>query len=482
MFNKTIKLSAQNAERTWGKAYGLFSCILQKRQLKTGAELGVAYGGHCEEILKNTSVTRLYGIDPYRHLENYDDPMNVSQERFDEIRTFVKGRLKPYKNRFQFIRKTAQAAVDSVPDNLDFIYIDADHSYQSVANDLKTWFTKVKDYGIIGGHDYGHPNFPGVKQAVNEFFGRFDWKIHEEGEGVWWVEKPPLNISFIIPAYNCANTIQEATASILKTNFTKGDEVVIVDDASTDQTYKIAKQITEKHSNIKVQQHLFNQGGGAARNTAVDHAQNTLIFCLDADNILAPGSIKKLKDHFLTSGADIASFEKLLYFKDSIKKITHTWKFPQKTTTIAGSLSHIKIPGASGNYLFTKSSWQETLGYPEFAGALDTWGFYIRQLVNGAKVVILPSSYYYHRFGHNSYWVREFKRKNTSLTALQIIIPFIDLIDEKSIDYMFSKKGRLCWFDNREKKPIKLREVKPKRQSKSNNLIQNFRKVFANKI
>jgi len=52
--------------------------------------------------------------------------------------------------------------------SLDFIFIDADHTYESVKQDIISWRPKLKDEGIMAGHDY---NEPSVKKAVKEMFG-----------------------------------------------------------------------------------------------------------------------------------------------------------------------------------------------------------------------------------------------------------------------------------------------------------------------
>ena len=45
-----------------------------------------------------------------------------------------------------------------------------------------------------------------------------------------------MNISFFIPAYNCAKTVTESVISILETNFQEGDELIVVNDCATDNT------------------------------------------------------------------------------------------------------------------------------------------------------------------------------------------------------------------------------------------------------
>ena len=61
-------------------------------------------------------------------------------------------------------------------ESLDFVFLDADHAYESVSRDIDAWRPKVKRGGLLAGHDYIHwPSPPfGVVRAVNERFKRFD--------------------------------------------------------------------------------------------------------------------------------------------------------------------------------------------------------------------------------------------------------------------------------------------------------------------
>jgi len=455
LYTEVIK-HAQEAERTWGSSYGLFSKLINKNYFQTGVEIGVAFGGHSEAILTKTEVKKLYGVDPYMHMDDYNDPMNVSQEKFDEIYNFAVNRLKRFGKRYILIRKTSVNAALSIKEQVDFVYIDGDHSYKGIFSDLCTWFCKVREGGIIGGHDYGRQDLIGVKKAVDEFFRRFSWKIHEEGEGVWWVKKEKLNISFIIPAFNCEKTIKKTVHSIVNTNMEIGDEIVIVDDYSIDNTPDVLNYLSKRFKNISIYKHYLNKGGGAARNTAIEHARNQLIFCLDADNILEKKSIQEIKKYLINNGLDSASFKNILYFKDNVNKITHSWTLSPSIVTLQDYFSKYAVPGSSGNYLFTKESWQRAGGYLDYTFLLDTWSFGLRQIISGSKVGIMPFLHYYHRYGHASYWVRECKTKNVSLIALQIIIPYLNLIDNNDVEYIMSKKGRYIWFDNLEKRPIKI--------------------------
>jgi glycosyltransferase involved in cell wall biosynthesis len=266
------------------------------------------------------------------------------------------------------------------------------------------------------------------------------------------------NISFFIPAFNCEATLQESVESIMEGNFSEGDEIIIVNDGSTDRTETIMNEVSEKYLNsIRMIKHPRNKGGGAARNTAVEHAKHDLLFCLDADNILVPGSIPRLKECMLHAGMDAASFHEVHYFIGSKNHVVNKWTYKLGTVTLADLLSTHLHPGSSGNYMFTKESWQRAGGYPEYSGALDTWGFALNQLATGSKIAVMPNSFYYHRQGIESYWIRESRKGKISLTAIQLLIPHLDLISVSDVDYIFSPAGRNVWFQNLDSRPIRLK-------------------------
>ena len=266
------------------------------------------------------------------------------------------------------------------------------------------------------------------------------------------------DISFFIPAYNCAVTVAESVDSIMQTNFSVGDELVIVNDCSTDNTAAVLDGLKAKYPHINVITHKHNRGGGAARNTAIENSKNELLFCLDSDNVLEKDSIAKLKAYLVANNADVVAFQHLHYFSESTNKIDTVWTVNEGVFSRQDLFSKSFSPGGGGNYLFTKKSWLKAGGYPEYAGALDTWGFGLRQLMSGSKMMVLKDSYYFHRLIENSYYLRDAwsRRRSVSVRALQLVIPYLDYFDKKDIDYLFSKKGRYVWFEDMEKRPIKV--------------------------
>jgi Tfp pilus assembly protein PilF len=72
--------------------------------------------------------------------------------------------------------------------SVDFCFIDGDHRYKAVSEDLRCWFPKIRPGGLIGGHDYVGPDSSlGVKQAVDEFFPR---PVRVSGKS-WLVRREP---------------------------------------------------------------------------------------------------------------------------------------------------------------------------------------------------------------------------------------------------------------------------------------------------
>jgi hypothetical protein len=70
----------------------------------------------------------------------------------------------------------------------------------------------------------------------------------------------------------------------------------------------------------------------------------------------------------------------------------------------------------------------------------------------------LPGTFYYHRYGHESYWMREASNGKLSLKALQVLIPYLSLFDIEDINYMMAEGTRDTWFDNLEQRPIRLKQ------------------------
>lgn len=189
-----IVIMSQGAQEGWGKMYyHVLPKLIEENGFKVGAEVGVAYGGHSESILRNTSVEKLYSIDPYSLEYNntdgytFPDGKNFTQPDYEELYVFALHRLRnQFGKRSEFIRLSSSAAFAQLKnETLDFVFIDARHTYHDLWTDIYLWSKLVKPGGIIAGHDYGHESYPGIKQAVDEHFDN----VNLEDGFVWWTKK-----------------------------------------------------------------------------------------------------------------------------------------------------------------------------------------------------------------------------------------------------------------------------------------------------
>ena len=104
-------------------------------------------------------------------------------------------------------------------------------------------------------------------------------------------------VSVIIPAFNEENTIGLTLDSILKSEYPKSKlDIFVVDDGSTDNTYKIAKRYEIK--GIRVFKMPKNSGKGAALNFGIPKAKGEIIFTMDADTTVRFDSLKKMVRYF----------------------------------------------------------------------------------------------------------------------------------------------------------------------------------------
>jgi predicted O-methyltransferase YrrM len=83
--------------------------------------------------------------------------------------------MNPVENYYTPLRMTSYEASKFFENqSLDFVFLDASHEYEDVKKDIINWIPKIKPGGILAGHDYGCPNFEGVKRAVDEELKNFE--------------------------------------------------------------------------------------------------------------------------------------------------------------------------------------------------------------------------------------------------------------------------------------------------------------------
>jgi predicted O-methyltransferase YrrM len=163
-------------------------------------EVGV-FDGHYSEILcqKNPSA-KIYAVDPWEIYGGYrDHKFKSSMER---AYNSAKSKLAPHN--CEIVKKfSVDAAKDFKDGSIDAVFIDGNHSYDYVKQDIELWAPKVGVGGIVSGHDYyvfKHSHNVGVIKAVDEFVAANGYKLEltdwdkkaeftDDRQPCWWFKK-----------------------------------------------------------------------------------------------------------------------------------------------------------------------------------------------------------------------------------------------------------------------------------------------------
>jgi hypothetical protein len=160
--------------------------LFNEMGFKTGAEVGVAEGKYSEILCKTIDKLKLYCVDPYIPYDKYKQKWPM------ESYVVAEQRLKEFD--VTFLKQKSLEAVVSVPEeSLDFVYIDGDHRFDYVMEDIIAWARRVRTGGIISGHDYYRWKNGGVIAAVEAYTNAHfitEWFITDERKpSFFWVKK-----------------------------------------------------------------------------------------------------------------------------------------------------------------------------------------------------------------------------------------------------------------------------------------------------
>jgi len=149
--------------------------LLKDRKNLVGAEIGIGAGGNTKMNLENLNIKKLYLIDSWIKYPDYVEELKNTDNY--ALKTVTNGQklaeinLKPWNEKLVWINEKSSIAFNNIKDNeLDFVYLDGNHNYKYVLEDITLYWPKLKNGGFMAGHDF-IPRFPGVIQAVGEVFG-----------------------------------------------------------------------------------------------------------------------------------------------------------------------------------------------------------------------------------------------------------------------------------------------------------------------
>tara|TARA_B110000977_G_C10998571_1_gene462871 strand:- start:154 stop:714 length:561 start_codon:yes stop_codon:yes gene_type:complete len=146
-----------------------------KTKMKCGVyvEIGVLYGGSIIEQMKDTQNCIFVGIDPFSgyYGNSYDPHRNIDLTDHYNIVNNNISENNPNNHKYHLIKGKSEDVVEDFENlnlEIDYLFIDGDHSYQGVMNDYNNYLKFVKKDGIIVFDNYNDSSWLEVTKAVNE--------------------------------------------------------------------------------------------------------------------------------------------------------------------------------------------------------------------------------------------------------------------------------------------------------------------------
>lgn len=140
--------------------------LIIERNYNCGVELGIWLGASSKFLLDLPMIEHLYMVDPWSPAYQYGT--NYTAEQFEGFYRSVKELIERYGKRKTILRMDSTAAKSLIPKEQDFVFIDADHSFKSVIDDINNYRYHIRKDGILCGDDF---HFRRVNDAVTAVFG-----------------------------------------------------------------------------------------------------------------------------------------------------------------------------------------------------------------------------------------------------------------------------------------------------------------------
>lgn len=182
---KTMRQRFRRLSREW--------VLLMMPKESIGAEVGVDEGEFSRQILDTVRPACLHLIDPWEHHEGHDYTRSRYGGLGDEGQCIMEARYERvisalYKEieagSVKIHRAFSDVAVSEFDDHyFDWVYIDANHRYEFVKQDLEAYCKKIKRGGYLAGDDYASKGWwgNGVQQAVDEFVSQSGGDLQRRG-------------------------------------------------------------------------------------------------------------------------------------------------------------------------------------------------------------------------------------------------------------------------------------------------------------
>ena len=190
-------------------------------------------------------------------------------------------------------------------------------------------------------------------------------------------------VSIIIPVYNRPGLILDAAASALSEGSRLSCEVIVVDDASTDETWRVLSGLGDS---IRAVRQPENGGQCAARNSGIALARGKYVKFLDSDDLLAPGHLAEEVACAESEGADIVVSG---WTTRATNGTIREWDAPRFEAIVDDVLAGRAVPTSAALYRTSQCTrWDPALR------KLDDWDFFCQNALRAARIATEPGSAY----------------------------------------------------------------------------------------
>lgn len=283
------------------------------------------------------------------------------------------------------------------------------------------YLVRPYDYDALEqGAEYIHTHYAELSDAARHTAEGYTWEkamrkyvsVYEMAAQGIAREKQSDGVAVVVTSYNYAHWLGEALRSLaLQQQYPS--EVVVVDDASTDNTSEVAESFRQQFEmegmRYKVIRHERNEGVAASRNHGVQASVSPFVVCLDADDRLNPFYLRACRDAMVKDRSVGIAYSGLGVIQPDGNVYTNAWpgKFDWEWQTGAEVPPHTTIPTAA---MFRRTMWERGGGYRQRYAPGEDAEFYTRGLSLGFTAVKVSESPFieYRNHGSGAHLVRRY--------------------------------------------------------------------------
>lgn len=209
-------------------------------------------------------------------------------------------------------------------------------------------------------------------------------------------------VSIIIPVFNRADFLGETLNSVCNQTYDNW-ECIVIDDGSTDNSLKVAKEYHQKDSRIRSQKREseYKPGGCGARNNGADKSRGEYLIFLDSDDLLLEECVAQRIDCLTTEGA----YDMLIFptgtFKKKLGDSNTIWNIPFQSSenhlSLVRRFINQDMPWQTGGVLWRKFFFEKVGKWNETLKVWQDWELHLRALMAGPALKIynsIPDNFY----------------------------------------------------------------------------------------